>query len=257
MPVTAFDRTKTIVLDTGVFSTLDNQVDTTTGTVRAKARFANTQGKLFPNQFVNVRVSLQTLKNAVVVPVTAVRTGADGDFVWKLKPDKTVTMGRVVRGPATATTTSILQGLAAGEKVITEGGDRLTEGARVQLPGDKPGVGGARGAGHHRRGGQAGAAGGPPAAAPRLGAAVRRHARRLAAADPRRRCRPRAKRLAQACAVDAKTLCAGQEGREMSACLRQNADKLSASCKAAMAKHAPPAAAGRRLKARWRPVSSG
>ncbi|MDB5430076.1 MAG: efflux transporter, family, subunit, partial [Caulobacter sp.] len=144
LPVTAFDRSKTIVLDRGAFSTLDNQVDTTTGTVRAKARFGNAAGTLFPSQFVNVRLELQTLKAVVVVPITAVRTGADGDFVWKLNADKTVTKTKVVRGPGTATTVSITQGLTAGEKVITEGGDRLTDGGRVQLPGDKPGTGGGR-----------------------------------------------------------------------------------------------------------------
>jgi multidrug efflux system membrane fusion protein len=141
LPVIAFDRTKTVELDRGVFSTLDNLVDTTTGTVKAKARFGNAGGKLFPNQFVNVRLSLQTLRNAVVVPVTAVRTGSDGDFVWKLNPDKTVTRIKVTRGPGTATTVSIAQGLAAGDKVITEGGDRLTDGAKVTLPGDKPQTG--------------------------------------------------------------------------------------------------------------------
>ncbi|MDB5448873.1 MAG: efflux transporter periplasmic adaptor subunit, partial [Phenylobacterium sp.] len=160
LPVIALDRTKTINLDQGVFSTLDNQVDTTTGTVRAKARFPNAVGRLFPNQFVNVRVSLQTLRGVVVVPVTAVRTGANGDFVWKLNPDKTVTMRKVVRGPGTPTMVSIVQGLQVGERVITEGGDRLTEGARVMLPGDKPMPGGGRGRGRHRRPGQGGGAGG-------------------------------------------------------------------------------------------------
>ncbi len=136
LPTTAYDRTKTVVLDQGVFSTLDNQVDPTTGTVRAKARFPNAQGSLFPSQFVNVRVALQTLHNVVVVPVTAVRTGPDGDFVWVLQPDKTVKKRKVVRGPGTPTMTSLTQGLSPGEKVITEGGDRLTEGAKVTLPGD-------------------------------------------------------------------------------------------------------------------------
>jgi len=202
LPVTAFDRTKTIVLDQGQFSTLDNQIDSTTGTIRAKARFANAGGKLFPNQFVNVRLNLQTLKGVVVVPVTAVRTGPQGDFVWKLQPDKTVTMGKVTRGPGTATTTSVTRGLEAGEKVITEGGDRLTEGASVQLPGDKPGAGGGAGAGG---GGRAG----------------------MQAAR---------KAMMQACKTDVASLCAGKEGREVVMCLRENADKLSAGCKAAMAK---------------------
>jgi multidrug efflux system membrane fusion protein len=140
LPVTAYDRTKTVVLDQGFFSTLDNQVDPTTGTVKAKARFPNANGAMFPSQFVNVRVALQSLHNAVVVPVTAVRTGPQGDFVWILQPDKSVTRRAVTRGPGTPTMTSIVQGLNPGERVITEGGDRLTEGAKVQLPGDRPSV---------------------------------------------------------------------------------------------------------------------
>ena len=138
LPVTAYDRTKTVVLDQGLFSTLDNQVDPTTGTVKAKARFPNASGNLFPSQFVNVRVALQSLHNVIVVPVTAVRTGPQGDFVWILKPDKTVTKRNVTRGPATPTMTSITSGLSPGEKVITEGGDRLTEGGKVTLPTDRP-----------------------------------------------------------------------------------------------------------------------
>ena len=164
LPVTAFDRTKTLTLDQGTFSTLDNQVDATTGTVKAKARFPNSQGKLFPQQFVNVRLNLQTLKDTVVVPVTAVRTGAQGDFVWILNTDHTVALRKVVRGPGTAIQVSIAQGLAAGERVVTEGGDRLTDGAKVTLPGDKPGQGGAGGGRKHRRGQGAGAAAGAAAA---------------------------------------------------------------------------------------------
>jgi multidrug efflux system membrane fusion protein len=265
--VTALDRTKTVVLDNGVFSTLDNLVDTATGTIRAKARFPNTAGKLFPNQFVNVRINLETLKGAIVVPVTAVRTGAQGDFVWKLNPDKTVTMRKVTRGPGTATTTSIVQGLTAGEKVITEGGDRLTEGAKVMLPGDRPSFAG-RGGRHHRGGAGGGAAG---AAAPAAGAAAPAQgaAGQGAAGQGAQPTQPQAggqaaaggqqgpggaapspemlaarQAMMTACAADAKTLCAGQEGREMFMCMRENADKLSQGCKGAMAKmpHRRPAA---------------
>ena len=236
LPVTAYDRTKTVVLDQGQFSTLDNQVDTTTGTIRAKARFANARGTLFPSQFVNVRVNLQTLKGAVVVPVTAVRTGPQGDFVWKLQPDKTVTLRKVVRGPGTATTVSLVQGLQAGEKVITEGGDRLTEGARVQLPGDKPGTGGGR---RHRRGAQGeagGAASAPEAANAAAPAAAQSQpaAAGGAALSPERQAARAA--MLQACSADAASLCAGQEGRDLMRCLRQNADKVKPSCKAAMDK---------------------
>jgi multidrug efflux system membrane fusion protein len=266
LPVTAYDRTKTVVLDSGVFSTLDNQVDTTTGTVRAKARFTNAAGKLFPSQFVNVRIALQTLKNVVVTPVTAVRTGPAGDFVWKLLPDKTVTQVKVVRGPATPTTVSLVQGLVAGDRVITEGGDRLTEGARVQLPGDKPGAGGGRRGRHRGQGGQGGAATGQGAgAAGREAPATTTTTTRAApeasqgqgggapaggdggngGGGPSPEMKAARQVVMQACAADMKTLCAGQEGREAFACLRGSADKASAACQSALSKmprRRPPAA---------------
>jgi multidrug efflux system membrane fusion protein len=157
LPAVALDRTRTTTLATGAFSTLDNQVDPTTGTVRAKARFANADGALFPNQFVNVRVTIDTLHNAVVVPLTAVRPGPDGDFVWIVKPDQTVTMRNVKRGQTTATQVVILSGLSPGEKVVTEGGDRLTEGGRIVLPGQTRGHGGRNRRGGGGGGGQAGA----------------------------------------------------------------------------------------------------
>ena len=141
LPVTAFDRTRTVELDQGSFSTLNNQVDTQTGTVRAKARFANPKSTLFPSQFVNVRMLLDTTRGAIVVPVTALRHGSDGDFVYLLNADHTVSLRKVAAGQATADRVAIVSGLAAGESVITEGGDRLKEGARVQLPGDRPASG--------------------------------------------------------------------------------------------------------------------
>ncbi len=144
MKVTALDRTRATVLDTGVFASLDNQVDTTTGTVKAKARFANSKLTLFPSQFVNVRVEVRTIENAVVVPVTALRLGASGDYVYVLNgADRTVSLRLVKRGPATVDKVVIASGLKAGERVITEGADRLKDGARVVLPGDTPGAGGA------------------------------------------------------------------------------------------------------------------
>ena len=138
LPVAAFDRTRTRKLDSGVFSTLDNLVDTTTGTVKAKARFANADGGLFPNQFVNVRLLLRTISAAVVVPVTALRHGPNGDFVYVLKPDRTVELRAVTRGEASTDSVAITTGLAAGEPVVTEGGDRLKDGARVQTASDRP-----------------------------------------------------------------------------------------------------------------------
>ncbi|GKS83754.1 efflux RND transporter periplasmic adaptor subunit [Acidovorax sp. SUPP1855] len=134
LAVTAFDRTRTTEVGKGQFSTLDNLVDTTTGTVKAKARFENANGALFPNQFVNVQLLLREVP-AVVVPVTAVRTGANGDFVYVINEDRTVSLRKVKRGQATVGLMAVTEGLKAGERVVTEGGDRLKDGATVQLQG--------------------------------------------------------------------------------------------------------------------------
>ncbi len=178
LPVTAFDRAGGAVLATGRLMTLDNLIDPTTGTVKAKATFANSGGALFPNQFVNVTVLVDTLKSQVVVPAAAIRHGPQGDFVWVLRPDKTVTMRLVRVGPGTAETVSLVTGLAVGETVITDGGDRLREGAKVILPRQGPGGGqGANGqggsgrgaGGHHHRAGGPGAPAASPAAPPAPG----------------------------------------------------------------------------------------
>src|SRR5207302_231533 len=129
-------------------------------------RFANTDGALFPNQFVNVRLTLDTLQNAIVVPLTALRTGPNGDFVWVVKPDQTVTQRPVTKGQTTATTAVILSGLQPCGRVVTEGGDRLTEGGKILLPGQ---AGGGRG---RAGGGQGAAPGGAQAGAPATGQAA-------------------------------------------------------------------------------------
>ena len=136
LPVTALDRIRSNVLDKGVFLTLDNQIDVQTGTVRAKARFQNAAGTLFPNQFVNIRLLLRTLQGAVVVPVTALRTGATGDFVYVINEDRTVSTRVVKRGQGTVENIVVTEGLKEGERVVTEGGDRLTDGASVRLASD-------------------------------------------------------------------------------------------------------------------------
>ena len=146
--VTALDRTRSNVLDAGVFVSLDNQVDTSTGTVKAKARFNNTQMTLFPNQFVNVQLLVKTIENAVTVPVTALRQGSKGDYVYVLNAaERTVSLRPVKRGQASVDKIVVISGLQAGEQVITEGADRLKDGSRVVLPGDMPRMGGAGGAG--------------------------------------------------------------------------------------------------------------
>ena len=155
LSVTAFDRTRAVTLDTGTFSTLDNLVDTTTGTVKAKARFGNAETTLFPSQFVNVQMLLRKVR-AVVVPVTAVRTGPNGDYVYVIDEDRKVSTRPVKRGEANAEVVAITSGLRVGENVVTEGGDRIKDGSVVQLQGDRPAAGPRGGASGPR-----GAASGP------------------------------------------------------------------------------------------------
>jgi multidrug efflux system membrane fusion protein len=156
LPVTATDQAGTTTLAQGRFLTLDNQVDASSGTVKAKARFANAGGALFPNQFVNVALLADTVQ-AVTVPVSAVRHGASGDFVFVLRPDRTVKLTPVRTGPADTARIAVLSGVPAGATVITEGADGLDDGAHVMLAGDAPpgahGHGG-KGHGHRRSAGQ-------------------------------------------------------------------------------------------------------
>lgn len=136
LPVQALDRGRTRPLAQGQFLTLDNQVNAATGTVRAKARFANADGSLFPGQFVNARLRLGD-DAGVLVPVTAVRTGPQGDYVYVVDAEHVAHMRAVTRGLATTDQVLIVQGLQAGERVVTEGGDRVKDGGAVQLPSEE------------------------------------------------------------------------------------------------------------------------
>ena len=154
LPVQARDQNDNGPIATGQFLTFDNQVDVTTGTVKAKARFDNVGNTLFPSEFVNVSMLVNTLKGAVTVPVSAVRHGAPGDFVFVLQPGRTVKLVKVTTGPSDGTRIAILSGLTVGAPVVTEGADGLEDGSSVRLPGDKGGAGGgakggANGGGHH------------------------------------------------------------------------------------------------------------
>jgi multidrug efflux system membrane fusion protein len=159
LATTALDRTRSTTLAQGVFLTLDNQVDPTTGTVHAKARFANSEGTLFPQQFVNIRLLLETKAGAIVVPAAALRHGPQGDFVFVVSADHTAHVRAVRIGPAAGDRVAIDDGVAVGEQVVTEGGDRLTDGAPVRLPG--AGAAGPRTAGA-RPPGAPGPSGRPP-----------------------------------------------------------------------------------------------
>ena len=138
LPVLALDQQSVTTLAEGTFLTFDNIVDATSGTVKAKARFANTDGRLFPNQFVNVRVRADTIVGAVTVPVSAVRHGARGAFVFALNADRTVSLRQVTTGVADGDRIVVLSGVAQGETVVAEGADNLTDGAQVVMPGDGP-----------------------------------------------------------------------------------------------------------------------
>ena len=139
--VTATDQSGQRVLATGEFLTFDNQIDATSGTVRAKARFANKDGKLFPNQFVNVTLVVETLQQAVTIPISSVRHGAQGDFVFVLQPDQTVKLQSVQVSQITGQLVVIGKGLEAGQTVVTEGADSLDDGSRVTLAGAGPRAG--------------------------------------------------------------------------------------------------------------------
>ena len=158
LPVTVLDQDNKTQLAIGTFSTFDNQISTSTGTVQAKARVANPAvssrdgGKspvLFPNQFVNVTMLVDTLRRVPVVPVSALRHGPQGDFVFVVQPDSTVRIAVVRTGPSDGTRTAVLQGLTQGQTVVSEGADGLDDGSAVRLPGAGDGSGGKNG--RHRQ----------------------------------------------------------------------------------------------------------
>jgi len=128
----AWDRAMQHKLDSGFLLTIDNQVDTTTGTVKLKAQFPNTDYVLFPNQFVNVRMLLDVRKDATVIPTAAIQRGSGGLFVYVVKQDNTVTVRKVKTGPAQGDTTAIDDGVASGETVVVDGIDKLREGVKVE-----------------------------------------------------------------------------------------------------------------------------
>jgi multidrug efflux system membrane fusion protein len=131
LPVDALTPDGKGVLDKGKVVVIDNQVDQTTGTVKLKAEFPNAELQLWPGQFVNVRVLIDTLRQVVVVPTAAIQRGPDGPFVYVLKDDNTVTVRRVALSQQDDVQAVLATGLTAGERVITTGFARLTEGTPV------------------------------------------------------------------------------------------------------------------------------
>jgi membrane fusion protein, multidrug efflux system len=133
MRVDAYDREQRRQLATGSLLTIDNQVDPTTGTVKLKATFPNTDGRLFSSQFVNARLLLDVKRNATVVPAAAVQRGARGAFVYVVKPDRSVAVRPVTVGVADGDDVAIDAGLTVGEPVVVDGADRLRDGAAVTV----------------------------------------------------------------------------------------------------------------------------
>jgi multidrug efflux system membrane fusion protein len=132
LPVEAWDRENKTKLAAGTLITVDNQIDPATGTVKLKAEIPNTDGSLFSNQFVNVRMLVDTRKDMTAVPAAAVQRGAQGMFVYVVKDDSTVTVRPVKVGPTEGPFTAIESGVQVGERVVTDGVDRLREGAKIE-----------------------------------------------------------------------------------------------------------------------------
>ena len=130
--VEAFDREGRNRIGAGTLVAVDNQIDQGTGTVKIKAAFENADGMLYPNQFVNARVLVDTLKGAVLVPNEAIQRGAQGAFVYVVKPDKTVELRKVALGPAEGGVTAVREGVAAGDALIVDGADKVQERSRVE-----------------------------------------------------------------------------------------------------------------------------
>jgi len=133
LPVEAYDREQRKRLAEGALLTIDNEVDPTTGTVRLKAQFPNTDNRLFPSQFVNARLRLETRRGATVVPTAAIQSSPKGPFVYVVRPDRTVAVRQVGVGVTDGDDVSIERGLAIGEQVVVEGAERLRDGAAIAL----------------------------------------------------------------------------------------------------------------------------
>jgi len=164
VPVDAFDREGRTKIATGTLVAIDNQIDPATGTVRLKASFGNTDGMLYPNQFVNARVLIDVLHDAVLAPAEAIQRGPQGAYVYVVKPDKIVQMRRVQLGPTEGAVVAVRTGVADSEALVVDGAEKVQDGARVEPTVRKASPAGAPAA--------PGAAGAPsaPARTPRPGA---------------------------------------------------------------------------------------
>jgi multidrug efflux system membrane fusion protein len=133
LAATAFDRSATTKLADGTLTAVDSTIDTTTGTVKLRAQFANANEALFPNQFVNIELLIDTLKNTTVIPSAAVQRGQPGTFVYLIKPDNTAAVQKIVLGPQNGDQIAVTSGLSPGDHVVVDGADKVREGAKITL----------------------------------------------------------------------------------------------------------------------------
>jgi len=133
LAVEAWDRGFKVKLGSGELVTVDNLIDVTTGTVKLKAKFVNGDLALFPNQFVNARMLLDTRKGVIIIPSAALQRGSQGSFVYVVKDDSTVSVRPVKLGPSDGERVAVESGVSVGERVVVDGMDRLREGAKVQV----------------------------------------------------------------------------------------------------------------------------
>ncbi len=204
LPVDVYDRSQTNKITSGVLSAVDTVVDPATGSVKLRAMFDNKEGKLFPAQFVNVRLLVNTLHNQTTVPVPAVQRGADGAYVFVVRPDKTVTQRAMKIGIQDGDKMQVLSGLRAGDTVVVDGADRLRDGADVEVPDLKGQIAAPSGGG---------------------GDEAVRAARRAQMQEA----------MNKACSADIKKTCADADNaRATRMCLFRNRDDLSADCQKAM-----------------------
>jgi multidrug efflux system membrane fusion protein len=210
----AYDRDQTHKLATGTLSAVDSQIDTTTGTVKLRAMFANTDNALFPQQFVNVRLLVNTLHDQTIVPSSAIQRGAEGTYVYVVESDSTVTMRTVTLGVTENDRVAITQGLKPGDVVVVDGADRLRDGESVILPKGQTGTAATASSGN---------AGQP------------------AASGTDERAQRRAKMAAimkQYCSADIAKYCPNMQpgSPELRQCFFENRDSFSDTCRQQMAK---------------------